>query len=92
MSRKLVELAKQDMVDGNISAARARLTPEARMDNPEALRLMGQTYDPRWLIAHGAVMQFDAMKASQFYVSAKNLGDEEAARILDGGTKNEACR
>ena len=80
---RLIQLAKQNLEDGDISAARLRLTPAARMDIAEALRLLGNTYDPRWLLAHGAVsVQYDVEKAIQFYVAAKVLGDEEARRIL----------
>lgn len=81
---RLIEQAKRNLADGDITAARLRLTPAARADIPEALRLMGQTYDPRWLLAHGAAsVRFDEVLAVQFYMAARALGDEDARRILE---------
>jgi hypothetical protein len=81
MTSVLLERGKTALQRGDISSARALLTPLAQNDNAEASRCLAQTYDPVWLAKHHVVNleSFeDDDRAARLYVHAAQLGDPVA--------------
>lgn len=81
LPHKLMELAKRDLENGDITSARLRLVSPVQAGLAEAIRMYAETMDPKWLLAH---LVFGANFANPeesvtLYSYAANLGDKDAA-------------
>ena len=67
----LIQRAKESLDLGDVAAARLLFQRAAEAGNATAATALGKTYDP-----------LDPQKAAEWYAKAANLGDKEAAGLL----------
>ena len=76
----------QGLLDtGDLTGARRLLAVGAAAGIPSAARSMAQSYDPVWLVKHGAMgidWLADPEKAISWYQIAADLGDDYSAHYL----------
>jgi TPR repeat protein len=81
----LINRGREMLQTGNISAARLLLTRAALAGSGEAAMIVGETYDPRFLMQIGARgLMADPVTASSWYHRAASLGNHDADRLLVG--------
>lgn len=77
--------AQQQLAEGNIAAARSTYQSAADAGNANAMRALGETFDPVVLLERGVATEdyADTGKAVEWYMAAFRGGDSNAADRLE---------